>query len=91
MTLALTHLRGGFTPVHTFGCMCLHFLTISQQPVTMRAMMVNILLLLCYFVHRAMADHTLSCSACNMTTIYSLMMTAVMGAVTLPIMQAPLH
>jgi len=77
--------------VHTFGCMCLRFLTISQQPVTMRAMMVNTLLLLCDFVHRALPDRTLTCSACDMTTIYSLMMVAVVGTVTLPIMQALLR
>jgi len=77
--------------VHTFGCMCLRFLTISQQPVTMRAMMVNTLLLLCWCVHRAMDNRTLSCSACNMTSIYSLMIVAVVGTVTLPLMQAPLH
>ena len=77
--------------MHTSGCMCLRFLIISQQPVTMRAIMVSTLLLLCDFVHRAMADHTLSCSACNMSTMYSLMMAAVVGTVTLPIMQALLR
>lgn len=77
--------------MHTFGCMCLQFLTITRQPVTMRAMMVNTLLLLCDFVHRALADCSRSCSACNMSTTYSWMMTAVVGTVTLPIMQAPLH